>query len=726
MINKLKILIFSSICIFFQFSQAFTDEKYCLDTDGLILPLFEEIECSNSSDVKINEDEFTYIIEHEAPERLSKLEYFRNNPEISEKINKENLALLKSQSKGEKQLTSTEKRKIEIKQKKIARLAKELERKEILKAKKEKRLLEQNKRRAELKRKSEERKKKAEQKRLKRIAEREKRIEERKLKAEARKKEAEQKRLERISDQNRKKLAKTSSQKKTNDIQIKEEEKYQIQKSINNELKLVLVNNQIVNNELFPKINVDIDFLDNTKLTKDFIDNLIEYNKNILFLIPKDFETTSIRVSENRMLSKVVIGVDQIPNPEINRIEAELRRAEQDYLIAERNFQRATAEATNYNPYGGWASVINQWAGLAGQAQAGKARSNARERLERWSAKLSETPMYLERERLGSYNYDVVVIKSEKNSIFDVLSVNNGNFYSKSLKIDEVKSFNVAYGLNPQDKSYKSLAAKYSSEEDVSLWGNKKLKDISVESLKTKIQTSGEFEKLKSKRVAYNFLGQDIEDIKEKSFWSKLFSFGSNKENKTKTASLSNKSSYETRDERFESVVVVKTSSGMGSGFFISKDEIITNYHVVEDALSISIIDRNKKKSSAVVIKKDFKRDLVLLKTNMKGKPVIFYNGQLKQGEMVEALGHPKGRKFSLTKGWISAVRKESSVYSATGSPDVLFIQTDAAINPGNSGGPLFYKDKVVGVNTQGLHKDTSEGMNFAVHFSEVNKFLSD
>ena len=54
--------------------------------------------------------------------------------------------------------------------------------------------------------------------------------------------------------------------------------------------------------------------------------------------------------------------------------------------------------------------------------------------------------------------------------------MNNGNFYSKSLKIDEVKNFNVAYGLNPQDKSYKSLTAKYSSEEDVSFRGTKRLK----------------------------------------------------------------------------------------------------------------------------------------------------------------------------------------------------------------------------------------------------------
>ena len=85
----------------------------------------------------------------------------------------------------------------------------------------------------------------------------------------------------------------------------------------------------------------------------------------------------------------------------------------------------------------------------------------------------------------------------------------------------------------------------------------------------------------------------------------------------------------------------------------------------------------------------------------MTGKPVEFFDGKIKQGEMVEALGHPKGRKFSLTKGWASAIRKESSVYNATGIPDVLYIQTDAAINSGNSGGPLYYNNKVIGVNTQ-------------------------
>ena len=182
--------------------------------------------------------------------------------------------------------------------------------------------------------------------------------------------------------------------------------------------------------------------------------------------------------------------------------------------------------------------------------------------------------------------------------------------------------------------------------------------------------------------------------------------FSSNKKiTKKKIASIPKNNNYEILDSRFESVVVVKTGSGLGSGFYVKDDEIITNYHVIEKANNITVIDQNKKRSSAVVIKKDLKRDLALLKTNAKGKKVSFYNGAIKQGSKVEALGHPRGKKFSISQGIVSAIRNESSVYNVSGIDNVLFIQTDAAINKGNSGGPLFLGNKVVGVNTQGLSK---------------------
>ena len=72
----------------------------------------------------------------------------------------------------------------------------------------------------------------------------------------------------------------------------------------------------------------------------------------------------------------------------------------------------------------------------------------------------------------------------------------------------------------------------------------------------------------------------------------------------------------------------------------------------------------------------------------------------------------------------ISALRRLPSTY-APGGKEILFVQTDAAINPGNSGGPLFIEDEVVGMNTQKLAKVEVEGLGFALHFSEINAFMS-
>jgi len=314
-------------------------------------------------------------------------------------------------------------------------------------------------------------------------------------------------------------------------------------------------------------------------------------------------------------------------------------------------------------------------------------------------------------------------VKSEKKAHYEVIQYKNKTFYTSNISFKEEKNFNVAYNIQPQDKRYQELTNKYDTMDNVRNWESQKLNEVSIDKFLVKLENS-ERSQLDGLKDVYALL--NYEQDKEKSFWKKLF--GSDKKKKTKKkkfSSLSN-SSYEIKDERFNSVVLIKTKSGLGSGFFISKDEVLTNYHVIEGATNISIINQNKKRSSAVILKTDLKRDLALLKTNMKGKPVSFHSGQLKQGANVEALGHPKGFKFSITKGSISAIRMWNSTYSVTDNNNVLFIQTDAAINKGNSGGPLFFKDKVVGVNTQGLNKDSSEGMNFAVHFSEVQKFLSE
>ena len=683
MLNFLKQLILILFLLTIP-SKLLADDKFCIDIKGFIYPIFEEEKCDEYDHKLINKKEFSYIIDLADELRISQLEEYRKNPDkIEKKIQAEKIESV-PKIKDKNNLTADEKRKIEIEQKILAKKSKQNLNKEKNEDKKKERLAKIQKRKQEQKLKKE-----------KRLAEIKKKKEEQKLKKE-------------------KKL-----------VVEKAEE-------VNDLLKIVYLDKELVNKELFPSIKINetdnLDFSKISDLDKASFKNLLSNNSNLIIIIPEDFESASNVVFENERTSQLVAGQRSVPNPEFNRLQMEMRNTERRMQIAQQRAYRAQQMASNpgnYSHLDYFTAVIAQAGDLAVQIKNQNLASNLNGKLNSLINSYSNTPQYLDKDIMQNYSFLVQDIKAEKNSIFKVLEYRNSLYKEKKISIQENKDFKIAYNINPQDKNYESLLNQFSTPEQVASWQSLKLDDVSAKKLFQISEKQTSFKELKNQKELYASLNFEIEE--ESSWFGNLFNFGKSEKKLKKTASLSKtgSSKYEIQDNRFDSVVIVKTEKGLGSGFFISEDEILTNYHVIEGASTISVTNNNKEKSSAVVIKTDLKRDLALLKTNMTGKPVIFFKDQLKQGEMVEALGHPKGRKFSLTKGWISAVRKESSVYSATGQNDVLFIQTDAAINSGNSGGPLFYKDKVVGVNTQGLHKDSTEGMNFAVHFSEVNQFLS-
>jgi len=180
-------------------------------------------------------------------------------------------------------------------------------------------------------------------------------------------------------------------------------------------------------------------------------------------------------------------------------------------------------------------------------------------------------------------------------------------------------------------------------------------------------------------------------------------------------------------DPRFDHVVVIYNPTGsIGSGFYVTPDLVLTNYHVIEGAKYAEMKLYNGHETFGKVVKSDVRLDLALVKVQEKGKPVQFYNkNTLDLGSTTEAIGHPKGLEFTITRGVVSAVRKKPSVFD-TGGKDVLFVQTDTPINPGNSGGPLFLGDMVVGVNDNKLVGVDTEGISFSIHYSEVEKFLKE
>ncbi len=114
-----------------------------------------------------------------------------------------------------------------------------------------------------------------------------------------------------------------------------------------------------------------------------------------------------------------------------------------------------------------------------------------------------------------------------------------------------------------------------------------------------------------------------------------------------------------------------------------------------------------------------------MVKVQARGVPIVFYDGAIPLGSTVEAIGHPKGLNFSITRGVVSAIRKRPGIIGA-GGKEVTFIQTDTPINPGNSGGPLFLGGKVVGINDWKLSEKGIEGIGFSIHYTEVQAFLKE
>jgi len=166
---------------------------------------------------------------------------------------------------------------------------------------------------------------------------------------------------------------------------------------------------------------------------------------------------------------------------------------------------------------------------------------------------------------------------------------------------------------------------------------------------------------------------------------------------------------------------------GQGSGFIIDdQGHIITNSHVVRDAIKITVILNDDRQLGAEIVGTDRESDVALLQVDIEElgeiKPLLLGDSDnIKPGQIVVALGSPFGLDGSITKGIISGIGR--SLSSAGQRPIPEIIQTDAAINPGNSGGPLLNSaGEVIGINT--AIEVSSTGIGFVVPINTVKSLL--
>ncbi len=167
---------------------------------------------------------------------------------------------------------------------------------------------------------------------------------------------------------------------------------------------------------------------------------------------------------------------------------------------------------------------------------------------------------------------------------------------------------------------------------------------------------------------------------------------------------------------------------GQGSGVIVSKEgHVVTNQHVISGQKQIQVTLYDKKVYPATLIGQDPQLDIAVLRIEANGaefRPLKFGDSsQVRQGQIVFAIGNPFGLGETITKGIISAVER-----SLSDTQRDLF-QTDAAINPGNSGGPLVnLQGEIIGINSAIYTPDRLnpgfQGVGFSIPSNDVKDTL--
>jgi S1-C subfamily serine protease len=174
-----------------------------------------------------------------------------------------------------------------------------------------------------------------------------------------------------------------------------------------------------------------------------------------------------------------------------------------------------------------------------------------------------------------------------------------------------------------------------------------------------------------------------------------------------------------------------ETPQGSGTGFVWNKQgHIVTNFHVVLGANSITVTLADRTEHKATLIGADPDHDVAVLQIHAAEEALspltVGTSNNLRVGQKVLAIGNPFGLDHTLTTGVVSALGR--TIKSLSNRTIEGVIQTDAAINPGNSGGPLLDSaGRLIGVNTQIVSPSGAfAGIGFAVPVDTVNRIVPE
>ncbi len=173
---------------------------------------------------------------------------------------------------------------------------------------------------------------------------------------------------------------------------------------------------------------------------------------------------------------------------------------------------------------------------------------------------------------------------------------------------------------------------------------------------------------------------------------------------------------------------------GTGTGFIVGDGLVVTNHHVISNpetgelASRVLVKDADGNTSlSPGLLYRQASKDIAIIKMGHGEKDahsLTLFRGELRQGDEVAALGHPKGFEFTFSMGYISAVRDAASFSERFAGK---WVQHSAPISRGNSGGPLLNRQaEVIAMNSWYHDEGSDQNLNFAIAASEIDAALRD
>nr|CRH06703.1 Exported protein of unknown function [Candidatus Magnetococcus massalia] len=407
-----------------------------------------------------------------------------------------------------------------------------------------------------------------------------------------------------------------------------------------------------------------------------------EKDVDILIMLDLSYAKVHRDTQEQKMVgSKRIVAYKEVRNPEYKRIKRDVEILERDA-----SFKRMDT------------STAYLAGGLVGALIAHSKAKTADESYVSARTRLDEVEEYIQAPVYGAYQYGSLELKMAKvvTTQLHLFDLRSNRYFSDTVDLVEKRPFKLAYDVDRHDIDRARIERDFDSEKEAKAYEKRAVELKLSEIINHYVESQSEAKPLPSLLQLKQQLQQQ--------------------RNATIAAHAQEKMEGDySHERRMRHVVKLQSGGSHGSGFYIDSDLILTNEHVVAGREYMQVIRPDGREGFGSVLAVDPRRDLAIIKVDLRGDPVRFYdNSRIPIGAQVQVLGSPADYAFSVTSGVVSAVRKVKIHDQAIqGLKAVTYVQIDAATTGGNSGGPVFLGDQVVGIVDWGDNRPGAENLNF-------------